>query len=217
LGEIVIENKARCVHYHTQAEHPNCFDRKGYPKELWHKEARIGFLDIESTNLNANFGFMLSWFIKTCGLNEYYSYKTKSSDIKNLRFDKQSVTLLTKAIRHYDIICTYYGSRFDIPMVRTIALVNNVEFPVFGQIYHLDLYYAVRHRLKLYSNRLEVACHTFGIEGKTHLDPAIWRKAAVGDQDSIDYIYDHNKGDVDILEQLYYKLLPYIKVNKRSL
>ena len=39
-------------------------------KEECLKQLRVGYLDIEATNLNGNYGFMLSWYIKKQGKNE---------------------------------------------------------------------------------------------------------------------------------------------------
>ena len=39
-------------------------------KEQVLKKLRVGYLDIEASNLNGNFGYMLSWYIKAEGKNE---------------------------------------------------------------------------------------------------------------------------------------------------
>ena len=48
-------------------------------KEELLKTLKVGYLDIEATNLNGNFGVILTWYIKTEGKNEY-----KSSVIQEL-------------------------------------------------------------------------------------------------------------------------------------
>ena len=48
----------RCIHRHNGFDHPNCYDtEKGIIE-------KIGFLDIETSNLNADFGYVLSYCIK---------------------------------------------------------------------------------------------------------------------------------------------------------
>ena len=58
---------------------------------------RIGYLDIETTNLKGNFGYILSWYIKKEGKNEYdYSVITKK-EIMDYKFDKRLVIELLKS------------------------------------------------------------------------------------------------------------------------
>ena len=75
---------------------------KGYSrnKDNAMKKLRIGYLDIEATNLNANFGFMLSWYIKREGKNEYDYSVIKKSEIFNYKFDER----LVKARGHQGMV-----------------------------------------------------------------------------------------------------------------
>jgi hypothetical protein len=60
----------RCVHRHTIKEHPSCFannyvDEKDFIKKTgknWYEfpEYRIGYLDIETSNLTADAGYILT-------------------------------------------------------------------------------------------------------------------------------------------------------------
>lgn len=210
----------KCVHRHSILTHPQCFDREGRPKKTdWWIGKKIGFLDIETTNLNAPFGKTLCWYIKSEGKNEYDKFCIDPKDVVNKDItDKHVIQALCDVLNShkYDIIMTYYGCRFDIPFVRSRALKHGIDFPVQGETYHLDLYFATRSKLKLHSNRLASACEYFGISGKTGLSTSIWADATCGDAGSLKYIYEHNKGDVGILEQLYLKLRPYISFTKRS-
>jgi uncharacterized protein YprB with RNaseH-like and TPR domain len=198
------------------------------PKESikWWAEAqkagKIGFLDIETSDLDAD-GFtsmMLTWFVKTIGKNEFLSDKIDFKDMRNAKVeDKKIVQSMVDVLtsHKYDIICTYYGTNFDNKFLRSRALYHQIDFPVYGELLHLDLYYAVKKNLKLGSNRLESVCDYWGIKGKTKLVWSTWRKAMQCDQQSLDYIYEHNKQDVVILEKVFHRLKPYIKFTKRSL
>lgn len=187
---------------------------KGYSQKCKDalKKLRIGYLDIEATNLNASFGFMLSWYIKKDGKDEYDWGLITKEEIFNLTFDKRILKKLLKALDHYDILYTHYGidGRFDIPFIRTRAFVHNMEdlLPDYMEKIILDTYMIARRKLRLHSNRLDVIATTLGIKNisKTRLEPIIWTKASAGDMESLLYIKKHNKIDVKLLEKIHHKL-----------
>jgi uncharacterized protein YprB with RNaseH-like and TPR domain len=178
---------------------------------------RCGYLDIECSNLNANFGVCFSWCIKEQGTDHMdFSVVTKK-EMQDGTLDKRVIEDLIKTLKEYTVIYTYYGSRFDVPFLRTRALMYELEFPPIGEILHRDLYYLVRSRLKLNRNSLDVACGALGIEGKTHINWKYWIRAMTGDKESLDYIFDHNKYDVLILERLHERLAKFEQSSRRYL
>ena len=213
-----MKSNERCMHRHTKEEHPSCFKKGAVDRLLWYKNMKIGFLDIETSDFKANRGFMLSWAIKEASGDIAYDVITRA-DIFSYDFDKRITKTLVDEMNKYDILVTYYGTGFDIPFTRTRALIQKFgrEFPVYGQVYHFDVYYRVRNLFKLTRNSLDAATHAFDIDGKTHLDLNIWTKAAYGHKQSLDYIVDHNLEDVRILEELFEIIKPYSKWAKRSL
>ena len=201
----------KCEHRHNGLSHQKCYER-------WKREqVKEGYLDIEVTNLAANFGYVLSWFIKTRGKDEFKYGVVDKKDVDKGDFDKTIIQQCIEALNEYDRVYTYYGTRLDIPYLRTRALYHNLSFPLFGMIKHTDLYYHVKSRLKINSNRLETACRTLGIEGKTHLDGKKWMQASCGNKDALNYVVDHNKWDVIILEKLHERLEDYYKGTNRSI
>lgn len=179
------------------------------------KEDRIGYLDIEASQLCADFGICYSWYIKEQGTDHYdYSYVTRE-ELLDGTLDKRVVYELIEAMNKYTLIYTYYGSRFDIPFLRTRALVHNLKFIPRGEVQHRDLYYLARRVLKLSSNRLENVCRILGIEGKTHIDQRFWVLANTGNKEAIEYICDHNKADVDILELAHLRLAEFESMGRR--
>jgi len=114
--------KLRCIHRHVIEEHPMCFlngdikwpTDKAFEKYndvpwfMWpgHK---IGYLDIETSGLNVNFGTMLSWAIKEKGGGIHYDVITKDDIFdRNIR-DLKLVTSLLEELKKYSIVVTYYG------------------------------------------------------------------------------------------------------------
>jgi uncharacterized protein YprB with RNaseH-like and TPR domain len=215
---------ARCFHRHTAETHPRCFNRvtgqrleKWEPKPHWLEDQRIGFLDIETSNLAANFGIIFSWYIKPLGSDRYDKYVLSPDEILRHQYDKESMRVLCEKLRKYDVIVGYYSKRFDIPFLRSHCLKFGWDFPVYGELCHIDLFDTVKRKLRLHRNRLATACEYLGIEGKTPIDFSCWVKALSGHKPSLRYIAIHNKADVDILERLYYKIKPHVRFTRTSI
>ena len=175
------------------------------------KNLKIGYLDIEATNLNGNFGYILSWYIKPRNSKKYDCAVIKKSEIFNYDFDKRVVKELLQAIKKYDVIYTHYGSdrRFDFPFIRTRAYINNLEkeLPEYMETFIMDTYPIARNKLKLNSNRLGTIAEALGIaEKKTPVSGIMWMKATAGDPKALSYVTKHNQLDVDILEKVHIKL-----------
>lgn len=192
--------------------------RKEYRHE-WLEEERIGFLDLEASNLKANIGNLISWAIKPLGVKKVaFDAWTRKEAINWDKMDRRIMKSLIKELQNYDLIVTYYGTGFDIKFMRTRAMILGLPgFPEFGTLKHFDVYYAVRNKMCLYSNRLAVATQALGIEGKTPLPASIWGPARLGYKEALADIKVHNVEDVKILEDLYNEILPYCQVTRKSI
>lgn len=215
-SEFEKRNDERCIHRHTRESHPSCFRKGALARQFWYKNLKMGFLDIETTDFKANKAFILSWAIKEREGPVVFDVVNRK-EIFDFDFDKRVTKNLVDEINKYDILVTYYGTGFDVPFMRTRSLLWEYDFPVYGQVYHFDLYYRVRNLLQLHRNSLDAATRFFEIEGKNHLDIDTWHKAAYGHKASLAYVLDHNVNDVIILEGLFDKLEVYSKWAKRSL
>jgi uncharacterized protein YprB with RNaseH-like and TPR domain len=203
--------KGRCKHGHTYAEHPACY--------LKEKEdtVKVGYIDIESSQLKGNFGIMISYAIKERGSDTIYSNTITKKDIDGEILDRDLVKHCVKDMKKFDILMGYYSTRFDIPFIRTRAMYWGIDFPMYGELKHKDIWYMVRNKMNLHSNRLEVACRHLGIEGKTHLDGSQWTLATAGNKKALEYVLDHNKKDVIILEKLHNRIKEFVRDTTRSI
>ena len=184
--------------------------------EEWIDTASIGFLDIETSNFDANAGFMMSWSMVLDG--EIYGDLISRAEIVDGYGDDRRITeSLIRAMRECDAVATFWGTGFDIPYIRSRALDHKLEFPYYGSIAHLDLFYACRSLFKLHRRSLDAVCRFLGIEGKAHLDLRIWNKARVGHIASLAYVYEHNISDVEILAKLWTRIKPYRKWLRKSI
>lgn len=216
--------KLRCKHRHTIDEHPACFaqaevvDRRPV-KTPWFEESgmRMGYLDIESDGLKADFSTMLSWAIKPKGQNKVVTDVITKKDIFDGDIDKRLIESILDEMSKYKIIVTYYGTGFDIPYIRAKALHYGLRFPSFSELYHFDLYYTVKSKLCISRKSLDNACDYLGIEGKTPLDKDTWRAAKYGNKKALEEVLVHNVADVVILEELHDKLADFAKWTRRSI
>jgi len=200
-----------CEHYHTYLNHYQCY-LKDHPIGQ-----KIGFLDIEASNLDANFGIMLSYCIKEAGKDKIL-YDVVTKDDLDTHLDKRIVKHCIEDILKFDLIVGYYSTKFDIPYIRTRALSSGLDFPEFGTIKHKDVYYMVKSKLKLNSNRLQTACKAvLNHSDKTFIESIYWIKALRGDKKSLSYILTHNKYDVIDLEKLYNKLIRFVGISQPSI
>jgi uncharacterized protein YprB with RNaseH-like and TPR domain len=216
-SEIEWLNEHRCRHSHTYLEHYNCFIEEK-PEDCPFSE-EVGFFDIEASNFNADFGYLLSYAIKRKD-GEIYGRALTGKEIRNYVFDKELVQECCEDLKRFHRIIVYYGTdyRFDIPFLRTRAIKYGHEFPLYKDIYVQDAYSLVKAKLKLHRNRLESVCIEFDIPAKEHkLIPDIWQKAMAGHDESLQYIWLHNKEDVISLEKLWVKLESYTLKSKRSI
>ena len=220
--ELQIYLTGYCRHRHKYTEHPNCFVKEVLENNGNYKR---GFLDIETSNLAADFGIILSYSIKEEGSGKYYLGVINKEDVEKGELDKNILKKLIQDLSNFDEIITYYGTAFDLKFIRSRYLYwknrdksfKDIKFPWYGYIKHKDVYYMAKNRLRLHRTRLEDVCRQLNIKGKTHIEGEYWIKALSGDEKSLKYILKHNKADVLILEKVYHQLIPYVRETKRSI
>lgn len=206
----------RCRHNHPYINHYNCY-LKDYPNTKFTE--KIGFLDIEATNLKANYGVVICWCIKPAKAGIIEGCVT-SGEMRTGERDKKILTKLMTTLRKFDRIITHYGSdcKFDLPFLRSRAVHYNLDFPKYKQIWQTDTYTIAKRKLCLSSNRLGTIADFLGIKvKKTPITTEHWLNALSGRKESLDYILDHCRRDVLILEQVYNKVSPYSPTSKTSI
>lgn len=213
-SELLIYTIGHCKHRMPYKQHPQCF-----LQEIMQggKSPKIGFLDLEFQNFKANYGLLLTYAIKEYHKKEVCSSKITTEEVRSKFLDKELTKRLIKDFSKFDVVVTYYGTRCDLPYMRTRALKWKLKFPSYGYIKHIDMYYLVKAKLSLNRNSLQNACALLGIRGKNHVFGDIWIRAVTGHQPSIDYIYDHNVRDVVILEKLYDRMITFSAKTNRSI
>lgn len=174
---------------------------------------KILFFDIESSDLNANFGRMLNFGYmwqtekKPTVLNicDYKSFKKDVTD------DREICIAAREILLDADIIVSWFGRFFDIPFINTRLMDNHLDMlPEFGQG-HIDCWFTARKKMRLHSNRLASVQAFLDLpEEKTPLTPKIWVRAKAGHVESLRYVQEHCYQDVLVLQQAFDRMSPLI-------
>ena len=178
---------------------------------------RVGFLDIETSNLKANFGIVLCWCILDDEGNLYEDWMTKK-DVISGDEDSRVVETCIETMLLFDRVVGHYSTYFDIPFLRTRALIHGLDFPKTGELYHTDTWKMARKSLCLHSNRQAVVAESlYGSTVKTRISHPDWRKAMLGNAESMAEVLDHCEADVEDLKKNYDTLLPFCKPVRSSI
>lgn len=180
----------------------------------------VAMLDLETSNLNADYGVIL------CGVFKPYKGKAQVLRIDETKTYKDKPwddgQLVKDILRHIsgngdkknaiDILVTYNGVMFDAPFLTSRAMLTDVNLRENLQFKHIDLYWIARKKLKLHDAKLDTVARFLKCKmSKTHIDGDSWTRAMTGDKKSLDYIVDHCIKDVQVLEEVYEHMKPFIK------
>ena len=198
--EIVWLDENCCkAHGHKYISHYHCYIKENPAP---HITERVGYLDIEASNLKADFGIAYCYCIKDGKSDKILSRSIRPKEFKTC-LDKEVVRQCIEDMRKFDRICTWYGSRYDIPYLRARAIYHKLDFPMPKSIWQTDLWDVCRKKLAISSNRLQNASRfILGKSDKTQIDNEYWLKALQGNQKAMAYIIDHCKWDVLDLEKV---------------
>ena len=196
-------------------------NRMNYLRNLGHaeteKEERLGVIDIETSNLKADIGWMLSWAIYYPDTGETKWDVIKKKEISNFTTDLRISKSMLKELENVDVLVTYYGTGFDIPYMRTRCIMNGLDFPIYGEKRHKDCYYMAKNKVATHRKSLKAISEMLGIPGKTPVPIAIWRLAMLGHVESLEYVLEHNIADVEVTYKTYNALKKFAKHGYKSM
>ena len=212
------------------SEHPSCFLKdkpEGAPIE-----EKIGFLDIETTGLYANWDYIISYAITTHD-NRVLGRVLEPEEVLDWDVtDKHLMKEFCDDIAEFDRLVVYWGKdrRHDIPFLRTRCLKREVNFPAWKEKLIFDVYDIARNKLSLYRRRLEAVAQFLDIPAKQHrLDMDIWGMAKTGSNKKMhcdicnkkhtarEWVWLHNVEDCVTLQKVYDKLEKFTSLPKTSI
>ena len=190
---------------------------------------KIGYLDIETSGLTANFDYMISWamYVRNIdtGKNEIvgdfitprdfdYARKNRDADL----VDKRILETLLEEISDIDCLIGHWfigKHRHDIPFIRSRIAINKISgFPKHKMVRYGDTqkWGSLIHRLS--SNGLAMIGDAYGVSTKkTQIESKHWKNACMfGTKKDVDYIYDHNIKDVILTYEIHKHMEEYVPI-----
>ncbi|MFX0198378.1 MAG: ribonuclease H-like domain-containing protein [Candidatus Hodarchaeota archaeon] len=216
-ADIVWLSRHKCnKHNHSYLEHYSCYEKE-HPERQ-----KIGFIDIEtfSWGFHADQGLVLCYCIKPQGESKIIGCKIKPKEVTNHRvLDKRVLIACVNDMRKFDLLVGFNSTLFDMSFLRVRSMMQNVKFPLYGEINHKDVWYLIRGKFYALSRKsLERSCKTLvGETEKNHLNFYEWLRAVQGDTKMINKAYDHCERDVRDLERLYDRTIEFQKGNVTSI
>lgn len=173
--------------------------------------------DIETTALYADLGVVLCMSYESS--NEPGVVRTLRTDVLNSKDwkrgirgnDREMVKQANEVLRSHDIIVAHNGRFFDVPFLRTRAMVHKLR-PL-PDVVIVDPVLVARRKLRFQRNSLARMLDTLGLsDKKTPLDLSVWTDVILnGNPDAMDIIVDHCEADVRALSGLLMEVKPFIR------
>ncbi|RLC81728.1 MAG: hypothetical protein DRJ03_19860 [Chloroflexi bacterium] len=183
------------------------------------KKEKFAVFDIETTNFKANIGYMLSWAVYYPDEDRTVWDVINKDEIFELKRDARICQTLIDELKGVDILMGYNSTRFDIPFWRTRCIANGLldQFPKYGEMRHIDVYYYSRSKVATHRKSLDTISTFLGVGGKTPVDIGVWADAQLGHKPALDKVLEHNIIDVKVTWDTYKMLQPYGKFTAKSI
>jgi hypothetical protein len=125
------------------------------------------------------------------------------------RDDKTVAKKLAAAISKADFLIAHNGVKFDIKKLNTRLKYHGLNpLPPVPQV---DTLKEARALGAFTSNRLDYIGQYLDVGRKLHNSPSLWTKAFKGDRKAIQQMVEYNIQDVQLLEDVYNELRPFMK------
>lgn len=188
----------------------------------------IGYLDIETSGLTADFDFMISWancirdvrtgttkieydFIEKSDFD--YAYRKGDADL----VDRKITESVLASMKKCDLLIGHWfigKYRHDIPFIRSRCVINHVPgFPKHRRVRYGDTQKYGSLLYRLHNNGLDTIARMFDISiQKTKLDGKTWKNACMGIKKDVAYVVDHNIKDVKITHKVHLGMEEYVPI-----
>lgn len=137
--------------------------------------------------------------VQVKALPDYAGYDRHTESDKALAKD------LWKLLDEADIVIAQNGDKFDIPKINTRFLIHGLQPPTPYKT--VDTLKIARKVFAFDSNKLDDLGHYLNIGRKLpHTGFHLWKGCMSGDPESWKTMKEYNAHDIELLEQLYYKV-----------
>lgn len=211
----------RCIHRHTIEDHPQCFPMATKSGKLL---PRVLVFDIETLpmqvfvwglykqrispdNVISDY-CILSWSAKWLFDSNVISSALTSREAI-ARDDKRILKTLWDMFNEADIVIAHNGNGFDIPKLNTRFIVNGFTPPM--PYKSIDTLSVARSKFAFSSNRLDYLAKFLGVGEKISTNYGLWIECFKGNKEALKDMERYNRHDVEVLEDVYVKLRPWMK------
>lgn len=151
-------------------------------------------------------GYVMCWAAKWYGEDEVMFDSIHHS--KPQRMLKRIHELIDQA----DAVVHYNGRSFDMPTLNKEFITHNFKPP--SPYKQVDLCQIAKSEFRFPSNKLEYIARTLGLGEKTkHEGHELWIKCMDDDADAWRRMEEYNRNDVVLLEAVYERMRPWIRVH----
>lgn len=152
--------------------------------------------------------FMLTWSAKWLFSDVTMSMRLTGEEVLEEN-DKRIVTGLWKVLDEADVVIAHNGDAFDVKNMNSRFIVNSLSPTKPYQT--IDTLKIAQRQFGFAHNSLNALAKIFGLDPKLTTDFDLWKRCKKGDEEALRYMEEYNRGDVDLLEQVYLKIRPWIK------
>lgn len=164
--------------------------------------------NLQPANLISDW-YMLSWSAKWMGDSKMMGDVLTSKEAR-AEDDHRLMSGLHNLMNEADVVIAHNADKFDIPIVQTRFLLNGLTPPSPYRV--IDTLKVARKEFRFAHNKLDFLADRLGIpHKKLETEHQLWLDCRAGKQEALDYMLKYNKMDVTVLEEVYYKIRPYIK------
>lgn len=129
--------------------------------------------------------------------------------------DKSMLEAFIKVANTADILIGHNGDNFDIKWLRARCIYHNIPMP--PNYDSIDTLKLSRTGFRFNSNRLDYIGGYLGLGNKIKTDYNLWKKVMLDKcKKSLQSMVTYCKRDVQLLENVYNKLMPYSKHSKSN-
>jgi len=175
-------------------------------------EAYVFQMSVWKANINTDAviseWFMLTWSAKWLLSPEVMSMRLTPDEVAH-EDDSRIATVLWDLLNEADIVIAHNGDRFDIPNMNTRFILAGLGPTTPFQT--IDTLLVARKQFGFTHNSLNALAKQFGFPVKIETNFALWKRCKNGDRDALMEMEVYNRHDVEILEEVYLKLRPWIK------
>jgi uncharacterized protein YprB with RNaseH-like and TPR domain len=161
--------------------------------KLAEKSGTILFFDLETQGLKADYGKIL-----------VYSAKFNDRDVETVTGESAILRKMRADFEEADLLVGYNSRLFDVTYANTRLLeLGRQPLP---QKHHLDLYFALKSKLRTTSKSMCAVGNFLGLEeNKLHVTPKAWRN------NDIPLLISRCESDVLLTEQVYHRTKHLVK------